>query len=95
MKKKNEGSNNDLNECPDSRNQNLTSGAWGLTLQGPLDRQSATVVNTKTFRNKIQRIATRNNRTLYQKKKLDNVILEMKIMRISCLEFCEVRWTGN
>ena len=93
MKKKNEESSNDVNELPDSNNQNLTSGSWGLTLQNPLDRQSATAVNAKTFRNKIQRIATWNIRTLHQKGKLDNVMLEMNRMRISCLGLCEVRWT--
>ena len=95
MKKKNEESNNDVNEFPDSSNQNLTSGSWGLTLQDPLDRQSAIAVNAKTFRNKIQRIALWNIRTFHQKGKFDNVMLEMNRMRISCLGLFEVRWTGN
>ena len=95
MKKKNEESNNDVNQFPDSSNQNFTSSSWGLTLQDPLDRQSATAVNAKTFRNKIQRIAIWNIRTLHQKGKLINVLLEMNRMRISCLGLCEVRWTGN
>ena len=95
MKKKNEESNNDVNEFPDSSHQNLTFSSWGLTLQDPLDRQSATAVNAKTFQNKIQHIATWNICTLHHKGKLDNVMLEINRMRISCLGLCEVRWTGN
>ena len=51
-------------------------------------------MNAKTFRNKIQRIATWNIRTLYQPKRLDNFTLEMNRMRIRCLGVCKVRWTG-
>ena len=92
MKKKNEESNIDVNECSEFSSQNLTSGSWGLILQGSLDCQSATALNTKTFRKKVQRIATWSICTLYQQGKLDNAILELNRMKINCLGFFEMRW---
>ena len=82
---------NGLNEYPDSCNQSLTPGSWSRQSQGSSDRHSVAVVNAKTFRSRIQKIAIWNIRTLYQQEKLNNVVMEMNRMRINCSGFCEVR----
>ena len=53
------------------------------------DRYPATVCRNSKFNS---RIATWNVRTMYQSGKMDNIIMEMKRMKISILGVCEVRW---
>ena len=56
------------------------------------DRYPATVCRNSKF---TSRIATWNVRTTYQSGKMDNIIMEMKRMKISILGVCEVRWTKS
>ena len=67
----------------------------GLASKGSSDCHSVTVVNAKTLRSRIQQIATWNICTLYQQRKLDNVVMGMDRTRINCFGLCEVRWTEN
>ena len=53
------------------------------------DRCPATVYGTNNLN---KRIAIWNVRTMYQSGKMDNIIMEMKRMKISILGVCEVRW---
>ena len=53
------------------------------------DRYPATVCRNSKFNS---RIATWNVRTMYQSGKMDNIIMELKRMKISILGVCEVRW---
>ena len=52
----------------------------------------ATVCRTDTL---DKRIATWNVRTMYQSGKMDNIMMEMKRMKINILGVCEVRWTQS
>jgi len=59
------------------------------------DRHPITVRNsTVHHNNKTLKIGTWNVRTMYQKGKLDNIIMEMKRMEINILGLSEVRWKG-
>jgi len=65
-----------------------------------LDRHPATVAkNKKSIRKRWKKnttyIATWNVRTLFQKGKLDNVVMEMNIMKLKILGFAEMRWNGT
>jgi len=42
-----------------------------------------------------KRIATWNVRTMNQSRKMDNIMMEMKRMKINILGVCEVRWTQS
>ena len=66
---------------------------------GP-DRHPATVAkNKKNIRKRWKKnttyIATWNVRTLFQKGKLDNVVMEMNRMKLKILGLAEMRWNGN
>ena len=56
------------------------------------DRYPAAVCRTN-YLNK--RIATWNVRTMYPSGKMDNIMMEMKRMKINILGVCEVRWTQS
>ena len=69
----------------------VTLGRRHHARQVRLDRYPATV----STRHKPYKIATWNVRTLYQKGKIDNVVQEMKRMKIDVLGISEARWTGT
>ena len=66
---------------------------------GP-NRHPATVAKnkknvTKRWKRNTTYIATWNVRTLFQKGNLDNVVIEMKRMKLKILGLAEMRWNGN
>ena len=66
---------------------------------GP-DRHPTTVAkNKKSIRKRWKKNtayrATWNVRTLFQKGKLDNVVMEMNRMKLKILALAEMRWNGN
>jgi len=56
------------------------------------DHYPATVCRTNNLN---KRIATWNVRTMNQSRKMDNIMMEMKRMKINILGVCEVRWTQS
>ena len=61
-------------------------------LQVISDRYPATVCRTNNLN---KRIATWNVKTMYQSGKMDNIMMEMKRMKINIFGVCEVRWTQS
>ena len=47
------------------------------------------------MKEKLSCVATWNVRTLFQKDKLDNVVMEMKRMKLKILGLAEMRWNCN
>ena len=68
-----------------------------VSSQVTIDRQSANECLKKVNKKHLamQRIATWNVRTLYQKDQLENVMQEMQRLEIDVLDLSEVRWTNT
>ena len=66
---------------------------------GPDCHPAPVAKNKKSIRKRWKRntsyIATWNVRTLFQKGKLDNVVVEMNRMKLEILGLAEMRWNGN
>ena len=66
---------------------------------GP-DRHPATVAKSKKsirkrWKKSTTYIALWNVRTLFQKGKVDNIVMEMNRMKLKILGLAEMRWNGN
>ena len=92
-----------INETNNSVKESLTLETVSLgqksdvSSQVATDRQSGTECLKKVNKNNLamQRIATWNVRTLYQKDQLENVMQEMQRLEIDVLGLSEARWTDT
>ena len=80
-----------INNVKDPPNR-VSFGRDHHVLQVMPDRHPATVCYNNSC---VRRIATWNVRTMYQSGKMDNVLKEMKRLKINILGVCEVRWTQS
>ncbi|XP_023233867.1 craniofacial development protein 2-like [Centruroides sculpturatus] len=80
--------------CPENSKFDSNIREYEETILTPLGRMISEVPKLKT-RNVLLNIGTWNVRTLYELGKLDNLIQEIKSMRLDVMGICETRWTGT